>query len=230
MADQMKLTVIIPVYNEKHTILEVIRRVKDVQINKEIIVVDDGSTDGTREMIKNYKKFDGIKFVFHEKNCGKGSAIKTGLKFATGDVTIIQDADLEQEPSNYTEMLDCIIHDSCDAVFGSRLLSWGFDFNIRYLANLCLALTTSILYRCNLSDVMTGYKMIKTSILRELDLKSNGFNIETEIAAKLLKKKIRMKEIPITYRPRSYTEGKKIRFRDSFGIIWALVKNRLTSS
>lgn len=215
----MKLSIIIPVFNEKNTLEKVIENVKAVELNKEIIVIDDGSTDGTKEILR---RINGISKHFHEKNMGKGAAIHTGIKYVTGDVVAIQDADLEQYPDDLKKMFIALQENGYDAVFGSRMKG-NFKPGLRYLANWLFSFLTNLLYQSHLTDIMTGYKMCRSYIIKDLELKSKGFDIEPEITAKLLKKGIKIHEIPVSYSPRGYDKGKKIRFVDSFKVVKVLL-------
>jgi glycosyltransferase involved in cell wall biosynthesis len=227
-----KLSVIIPVYNEFKTIKDAIKAVKTASLpsyNKEIIVVDDGSTDGTRDVLKTISKKDkSVKIVFKDKNGGKGTAIREGIKFVTGDYTIIQDADLEYDPADFIHLLVPIEQGHADVVYGSRFsgaahrsfLFWN------YVANKILNFTTNILYNTLLTDMETCYKMFKSEIIKGLVLHSSGFEIEPEITAKILKKNYRIYEVPINFYGRSYSEGKKIKAIDGFKALWTLVKYR----
>jgi glycosyltransferase involved in cell wall biosynthesis len=222
----MKLTIIIPVYNERQTIEEILMRVRQSPLDKEIIVVDDGSTDGTREWLQSLKE-DVIRVILHPKNSGKGAAVRTGIQEASGEVTIIQDADLEYDPADYPLLLDPMIRFGADAVYGSRFLGPHRVFLFwHYLGNKLLTTITNILYDTMLSDMETCYKAVRTDILKGLKLKSNTFDIEPEITAKLFKRKLKIFEVPISYSGRSYEEGKKITGIDGFRALWALFKFR----
>jgi glycosyltransferase involved in cell wall biosynthesis len=215
----MKLSVIIPVYNEKDSIEKIINAVKSVPVEKEIIVVDDFSKDGTRDIIKNIQ---GITLILHEYNQGKGSAIRSGIKSATSDIVIIQDADLEYNPCDYPRLISHFTNDKIGAVFGSRFKGKSKFLLLSKLANYFLTGLTNILYSGRISDMETCYKMVRRNVLLELNLTAKRFEIEPEITAKLLKKKIRIVEVPIDYLAR--TEGKKIGAKDAITAIKELIK------
>lgn len=224
----MRLSIIIPVFNEADTILEIIRRVLNTKLPYEIIIVDDGSMDGTRDRISTLKENGIIKIINLDKNYGKGYAIRTGLKAVTGDVILIQDADLEYDPREYPILLQPIEEDISDIVFGSRFLG-GARRPILYwnmLANKILTFTTNILYNNILSDMETGYKVFKKDVLVGVDLKARRFDFEPEFTAKMLKRKARIYEVPISFNPRDYSKGKKIRFSDAIMAMWTLIKYR----
>jgi len=225
----MKLSVVIPVYNEKNTILKIIERVLREDIVYEVILVDDGSRDGTRELLKNTNLDPKVKAFFHDKNIGKGAALQMGFKEVTGEVTIVQDADMEYDPTEYKNLIEPIKRGEADVVYGTRLtggkpqrahLFW------HKLGNSLITFFADILYNTTLSDIETCYKMIRTPLLKEINIKSNGFGFEPEITAKILKKKARVYEVPISYYGRSYDEGKKIFWWHGFEAIWTLIKYR----
>ena len=224
----MKISVIIPVFNEENTIIELIKRVRDIDIDKEIIIVDDHSTDKTRDILRNLKE-DNVKIFFHDKNTGKGGALRTGLSQAKGDIVIIQDADLEYDPVEYPRLIEPILKGYADVVYGSRL-SGGRPQRVymfwHKVGNNFLSLLTNILYNTTLTDMETGYKVFKREILRDICIKSNDFTVEPEITAKILKKRCRVYEIPISYYGRDYSEGKKIRWWHGISAVWALIKYR----
>lgn len=224
----MELTVIIPVYNEKATIQEIIHRVVQTNLVDEIIVVDDGSTDGTREILKELKAQGKIQTIFHEKNQGKGAAVRTGIQNATKDLVLIQDADLEYNPQEYQNLLKPIEEGIADVVYGSRFLGAArrpiLFWNM--VANKILTFTTNILYNNILSDMETGYKLFKRDIVKDIPLHARRFEFEPEFTAKILKRKIRIYEVPIAFNPRDYSEGKKIKFWDAIEALWALIKYR----
>jgi len=215
----MELSVIIPVYNEADNIKRILSAVENVKINKEIIVVDDFSTDGTREFLR---KKQGIKLVFHKKNMGKGTAIRSALKIVSGDFVIIQDADLEYSPNQYTRLFKPIKENSTKVVYGSRILGKGVFLKSSYYANRFLTLLTNVLFGSHLTDMETCYKMIETKLLKNLNLTSSRFEIEPEITCKILKRKEKIVELPITYKGRK--TGKKIGVKDGIQAIWNLVK------
>ena len=215
----MAVTVIIPVYNEKNNIETIIRLVERVGLAQEIIVVDDFSVDGTRDLLRKRK---GIKTIFHEWNRGKGAAIRSGLQIASGDVVIIQDADLEYSPEQYPQLLRPIEEKRTSVVYGSRILGKGSFLKSSYFANRFLTLLTNILFSSYISDMETCYKVIRTELLRDLHLISSRFEIEPEITCKILKRKEKIVEIPISYTGRR--KGKKIGMKDGIQAIWNLVK------
>lgn len=224
------LSVVMPVYNEKNTVLNIIGKVLKLDMVKELIVVDDYSTDGTRELLKD-AGFDGrVKMFFHEKNSGKGAAIRTGFANVSGDVVVIQDADLEYDPNEFIEMIKPIRDGVADVVYGSRL-SGGKPQRV-YLfwhkaGNNFLTFLTNFLYNSTLSDMETCYKMFRKEVIDKIKIKSNDFSVEPELTAKVLKNKnLRVYEMPISYYGRSYAEGKKISWKHGFGAIWALAKYR----
>lgn len=230
-----KLSIVMPVYNEIKTIREIIDRVLsvDVGMEKELIIVDDCSTDGTREFLKDLEgsKIKGVRIFFHDKNRGKGAALRTAFEHVTGDVTIIQDADLEYDPSDYPQLLKPIIAGECDVVYGSRFIGPKSTYRrpkgmalSNFLANRFLTMLTNVLTGFKITDMETCYKLMKTSILRELRLESERFNIEPEITAKLAKKKVRLKEVPISYHGRDHSEGKKIKWKDGFSAIYHIFR------
>ncbi len=223
----MKLSVVIPVYNEATTVGEVIDRVADVPIDTEIIVVDDGSTDRSLELVRAREQ--KVRFIHEGRvNQGKGTAVRIGLTYATGDVAIVQDADLELDPGEYEQLLAPILRGETDVVFGSRFLrrSPGIRLKTR-LQNRAIVMLANLLYGSRLTDVTTAYRLFRTDVIRGIRLESARFEIESEITAKLLRLGIRIVEVPVSYRPRTSAEGKKIRWTDGVSAVLALVRWRL---
>jgi glycosyltransferase involved in cell wall biosynthesis len=224
----VKISILIPVYNEADTLSAIIGKILSLNINKELIIVDDGSADGSRQILQNqYRNCPDVKVIFHKKNMGKGVAIKTALNVATGDVAIIQDADMEYDPLDYLKLIEPIKNGTSGVVYGSRFLITRKTTSFwHFLVNKFLTSLTNILFSSKLSDMETCYKMMRTDIFKNLDIQSQHFEIEVEITAKLLKKKYPILEVPISYKGRSYHEGKKIGWKDGFIAIWALLKYR----
>jgi len=221
------ISVIIPVYNERNTILEVVQRVQKQPFDKEIIIVDDCSTDGTTEILKETDWPENVQIYFHTKNTGKGAALRTGIPHATKSITIIQDADLEYNPDDFGVVLKPILDGVADVVYGSRFLGIHRSFMLHhYIGNKMLTIMTNILYNNILTDMETGYKAFRTEIIQGVKIKSNRFDFEPEITAKVLKKGYRIYEVPIYYAGRDYAEGKKITWRDGFSAMWALLRFR----
>jgi glycosyltransferase involved in cell wall biosynthesis len=216
-----------PVYNEKATVEEMVGRVLAVPMKIELLAVDDASSDGTREILERLSKDRGFKVFRQEKNQGKGAAVRRGIAEATGDVIVVQDADLEYSPEEYPDLLDLIEKGKADAVFGSRFIGRHRCFLFtHYLANLFLNLVTNVLYNTTLTDMETCFKAVRADVLKAIPLRSNRFGIEPEITAKLFKVGARVYEVPITYEGRDYSEGKKITWKDGFPALWTLVKYR----
>lgn len=224
----MKLSVIIPVYNEVESIETILKRVQDTGRPHEIIVVDDGSKDGTRDLLKTLDGKKGLHVILHEKNQGKGAAVRTGMSAAKGDVLLIQDADLEYDPRDYPELLKPIEEGLADVVYGSRFLGRAHRVTMFWhmVANKSLTLMTNILYDTILTDMETGYKVFRKEVIEGMVIRANSFNFEPEFTAKILKRKYRIFEVPITFNPRDYTQGKKIKLQDAFEAVWALIKYR----
>lgn len=226
----LKLSVIIPCYNEKSTIKEIIRRVRAVELAHEIIVVDDGSTDGTRDILAQIDCGDDLKVILHDHNQGKGAAVRTGFKAAVGDVLLIQDADLEYDPREYPVLLKPIEEGISKVVYGSRFLGGPrkamFFWNM--VANRSLTLLTNVLYNSILSDMETCYKVFSADIVRDIPLRSRRFDFEPEVTAKVLKRGYRIYEVPISYNGREWTEGKKISWKDGVIAFWTLIRYRFT--
>jgi glycosyltransferase involved in cell wall biosynthesis len=221
-----------PVYNEANTIHEIVKRVEAADlgdVRKELIIVDDASKDGTREALDDLRKNGPYKIYFHAQNMGKGAALRTALTYASGDIIIIQDADLEYDPGEYAELVKPILEGRADVVYGSRLsgakVARAFNF-WHFVGNKLLTFITNVLYNSILSDMETCYKVFRADVIKNLQIKSNRFDFEPEITAKVLKRKHKLYEMPISYYGRDFSEGKKITWRDGFAAIWALVKYR----
>jgi len=222
------LSVVMPVYNEKATIEEIIPRVLAVPLRIELIVVDDGSTDGTRDLLTALNQKYPFKLIF-QKNGGKGNALKRGFQEVTGDLVVIQDADLEYSPEEFPELISLICEGRADVVYGSRFLGRHRVFLFtHYAGNRLLTLITNVMYNTMLTDMETCYKVMRTEVLRSFSLESDGFGIEPEMTAKIFKRGYRVYEIPITYDGRGYEEGKKITWRDGVVALWVLLKYRFT--
>ena len=226
------LSVVMPVYNEKDFILKIIYKVLALDMVKELIVVDDRSTDGTRELLKSAKFDDRVKCYYHEKNSGKGAALRTAFEKVSGDIVVIQDADLEYDPNEFTGMIKPILEGVADVVYGSRL-SGGRPQRVymfwHRVGNDFLTFITNMLYNSTLTDMETCYKMFRRSVVDNIKIRSDDFSVEPELSAKILKnKKLRVYEIPISYYGRSYAEGKKISWKHGIGALWALLKYRFT--
>ena len=224
----MKLSVIIPIYNEINTLEEIISRVQKTNLADEIVLVDDGSIDGTREIVEKYKNKNGFVVVMHEKNQGKGAAVRSGFEVAKGEIFLIQDADLEYDPREYPNLLKPLEEGLSDVVYGSRFLGASRRVAMFWhmIANKMLTLFTNILYDTILTDMETGYKVFKREVVDDMPLHSKRFEFEPEFTAKILKRKYRIFEVPITFNPRDYSDGKKIGLSDAFEAIWALIKYR----
>ncbi|MCH2459538.1 MAG: glycosyltransferase family 2 protein [Gemmatimonadetes bacterium] len=220
-----------PVFNEKTTIVEIVERVRDAPYEKEIIIVDDASTDGTREILEQLAEASDVTLLQHEKNRGKGAALRTGICVASGDVTIIQDADLEYDPFDYPKILDPILLGKADVVYGSRFIG-GQSHRVFYfwhsVGNKFLTLLSNALTGLNLTDMETCYKAFKTEIIKSVDLKEDRFGFEPEITAKLAQMRLRIYEVGISYSGRTYDEGKKIGWKDGVQAIWCIFKYNLT--
>lgn len=227
MKEDFKLSVIIPVYNERDSINEIIRRVKAVKIPKEIIIVDDFSTDGTRKILEKVRD-KNIKILFHRMNLGKGAAVKTALNNSNGQIVIVQDADLEYDPEEYPRLIEPIVTGKARVVYGSRILNKNNKF-VRlsfFIGGKLVTLFTNILFLSKLTDEPTCYKTFRTDVIKSIKIKSNRFDWEPEVTAKLLKRGIKIHEVPISYYPRTSKEGKKLKWRDGFIAIWILLKYR----
>ena len=224
----MKLSIIMPVYNERETISRILEKVRSLDMQKEIIVVDDHSKDGTSEYLHSLAKEDSFKVLFHDQNLGKGAAIRTGLEHVTGDAVVIQDADLEVNPKELPRVVKPIEEGIARVVYGSRFKSGNSFSWITLAANRILTALTNLLYNVHISDMETCYKCIETSLIKSLELKARGFDFEPEVTAKIAKRRIRIHEVPISYRMRSVREGKKIGWRDGLQAVYFLLKYRFT--
>lgn len=225
-----KVSVIIPVYNEKNTIISILEQVNKADfsgLRKEIILVDDASTDGTEKILQGLA--DNYKIIFHKTNQGKGAAIRTALKEVTGDFVIIQDADLEYLPEDYNSLLPLLINDEADVVYGSRFINTDNMRNFIFknmLANKFLTYFNNLLYGTRITDMETCYKAFRREFIQGITIKSNRFDFEPEITAKVIKKKARLKEVPIRYRGRGHKEGKKISWKDGIQAVFTIIKYR----
>ena len=232
MNTEKVLSVVIPVYDEKETILRIIDKVLQLDFVKEIIVVDDGSKDGTEELLRE-AVFDGrVRIFFHDRNRGKGAALRTGFGHVTGEIVAVQDADLEYDPNEFAEMIKPILEGVADVVYGSRL-SGGKPQRVHLfwhkMGNGFLTFLTDLLYNTTLSDMETCYKMSRKNVIDPIRIRSDGFSVEPELTAKICKnKQWRVYELPISYYGRSYAEGKKISWKHGFSALWALLKYRFT--
>ena len=224
-----KISVIIPVFNEISTLKQILEKVENAELcslEKEIILVDDGSKDGTIELLKIFEENQQYKIIYHAKNMGKGAAVRTAISYATGDIIVIQDADLEYNPDDYNELIKLILNDKADVAYGSRFLAaqsrkkFGF---LQYLGNKSLTFFTNLLFGVGLTDMETCYKAFSADIIKNISIKSNKFDFEPEITAKILKLKYHLQEVPISYNGRNYTEGKKICWKDGLSAIKALI-------
>jgi glycosyltransferase involved in cell wall biosynthesis len=223
------LSVVMPVYNERDTIEEIIGRVLAVPVRTELIVVDDGSKDGTRDILSDLAKRMPFTLIFQPANAGKGAALRRGFQEVTGDIVVIQDADLEYSPEEFPQLIELICQGRADVVYGSRFLGRHRVFLFtHYAGNRFLTLVTNVLYNTMLTDMETCYKVMRTEVLRSMALQSNGFGIEPELTAKIFKRGYRVYEVPITYDGRGYEEGKKITWRDGIVALWVLVKYRFS--
>jgi len=224
----MNLSVIIPVYNEVKNVEEILKRVQASKLAKEIVVVDDGSQDGTRDVLKKLDGKKKVRVILHEKNQGKGAAVVTGMNAAKGDILLIQDADLEYDPRDYPALLQPIEEGIADVVYGSRFLGAAHRVAMFWhqVANKLLTFLTNILYDSILTDMETGYKVFRREVIDNMTIRSKRFNFEPEFTAKILKRKFRIYEVPITFNPRDYTDGKKIKLKDAFEAVWALLRYR----
>lgn len=220
----MKLSVVVPIFNEANTLEEIIKRVRASGLADELVLVNDGSIDGTPQVLQKFAGQAGINVLHHERNQGKGAAVRTGIGAATGDLILIQDADLEYDPRDFAKLLDPIQNSGADVVYGSRFLGGPRRPTMFWhmVANKLLTLLTNILYNNILTDMETGYKLFKREALQGITIRSNSFNFEPEITAKLLKRRVRIFEVPISFNPRDYSEGKKIGLKDAFEAVWAL--------
>jgi glycosyltransferase involved in cell wall biosynthesis len=229
----MKLSIIIPVYNEVSTIEEIVRRVKAAPVNdKEIILVDDYSTDGTRELIKEKLESQVERVVYQPRNFGKGYALKAGFQAATGDIVLVQDADLEYNPDEYPMLIEPIIQDKADVVYGSRFQGAGphrVVYFWHYVGNKLLTLLSNMFTNINLTDMETGYKVFRRDIIQSINIRQPRFGFEPEITAKIAKKRVRIFEVGISYYGRTYEEGKKIGWKDGLKAVWCIVKYNLFS-
>lgn len=224
----MNLSVVIPVYNEVDNIKEIIKRVHAQKVAHEIVVVDDGSTDGTRDVLKALDGKKKVRVVLHERNQGKGAAVVTGMKASKGDILLIQDADLEYDPRDYPQILRPIEEGLADVVYGSRFLGGARRVTMFWhlVANMLLTMMTNILYDTILTDMETGYKVFRRSVIEGMTIHARRFDFEPEFTAKVLKRHYRIFEVPITFNPRDYSQGKKIKLKDAFEAVWTLLKYR----
>ena len=218
----MKLSVIIPIYNEENTCRKLIEKVKSVPIHKQIIVVDDGSTDGLGNMLK---EIDDIELIQHQKNLGKGSAVQSAIQHITGDFVVLQDGDLEYSPSDYEKMLTLLEADRADVIFGSRWLEKTSSLAYHTIGNRLITWFANRVTGAPLTDMASCYKMMPANIFRSLNLSSTGFGLEAEITAKVFRRKLRVVEVPVRYERRSKSEGKKLRLKDGIIACWTLLRN-----
>ena len=227
----MKLSVVIPVHNEKKTLDELISRVEAVNLDKEIIIVDDASTDGTRQLLKKYEEREKFKVIYQQKNTGKGSALRVGFDKAEGEIIIVQDADLEYDPTDYPELLKPILDGRADVVYGSRFLGGPHRvfFFWHYVGNKILTTLSNMCTNLCLTDMETGYKVFRRTVLDAFTLKSNRFGFEPEFTCKVALNKFRIYEVPISYSGRDYEDGKKIGWKDGVAALWFIFRFRFFS-
>jgi glycosyltransferase involved in cell wall biosynthesis len=227
----LKLSIVIPIYNERETLETLIAKVNSVDYEKEIILIDDFSTDGTRKILKKYENKEGFKVLYHNHNQGKGAALRTGFSSVNGDIIIIQDADLEYNPADYGTLIEPIMDGRADVVYGSRFLGGPHRvlFFWHSVGNMVLTTLSNMLTNVNLTDMETGYKVFTKKVNDTLTFKCNRFGFEPEFTAKVAKNNFRIFEVPISYNGRDYSEGKKITWKDGFAAIWYIFKFRFTN-